>query len=311
MPIVSVIVPVYKVEAYLERCVDSLLGQSLRDIEILLIDDGSPDACGEICERYAALDSRVRVLHQENAGLSAARNAGLQLARGEWIMFADSDDWVEPDFCRLPYEAALAHGADMVIFGDIYHRKDGVITRSFAEAGPLGPEEAMAYAVRKNVSVWSKLYHRSLFREIRFPEGYVFEDQLTTPKLVHAARSVYRLDACLYHYRYRADSICHKKTPRSERDYFAMMRGQIRDLESWGCAALAREVEEKICLKYLIKLGRSAEDSETHSEALRGMRGFPAGWTWKRKLLLTLFRFSPWLFDRVCELSGRRLPPEK
>lgn len=311
MPIISVIVPVYEVEAYLERCVDSLLSQSMRNIEIILIDDGSPDACGEICDRYAAHDPRVRVIHQENAGLSAARNAGLELARGEWIMFVDSDDWVEPDFCRLPYEAALAHGADLVIFGNIKHRKNDNILKKHIEEGALGREESVAYVVKKNITVWNKLYHRSLFHEIRFPEGYVHEDVVATPKLVHAARSVYRLDACLYHYVYRADSICQARGLLSRRDSFIMKTGLVRDLKVWGYDALAGELEEELCLRYLIRLGRFAEDSAFHMEAVGRIRGFPADWTRKKKAMLALWRCSPWLFDRVCILTGRRLPPEK
>lgn len=187
MPLISVIVPVYRVDAYLERCVDSLLNQSMREIEIILIDDGSPGKCGTICDRYAAQDTRVRVIHQENAGLSAARNAGLDRAQGEWIMFVDSDDWVELDFCRLPYEVALAHQADLVMFGTISHKKTGEIVFSHVEEGLLSKDDAITYAVKKSIAVWNKLYHSSLFREIRFPEGYVFEDSFVTPKLVHAA----------------------------------------------------------------------------------------------------------------------------
>ena len=283
MPIISVIVPIYGVEAYLERCVDSLLRQSMRNIEIILIDDGLRDACGEICDRYAAHDPRVRVVHQENAGLSAARNAGLELAQGEWIMFVDSDDWVEPDFCRLPYEAALAHGADLVIFGNTYHRKDGKIIEKHIEEGALGREESVAYTAKRSIVIWNKLYHRSLFHGIRFPESYIYEDSFATPKLVHAARSVYRLDACLYHYVYRADSICHRKTPRSRKDYFIMKMSLVRDLKGWGYNALAEKLAENFCLRYLIQFGRFAEDSAFHMETLRGIRGFPAGWTWKKK----------------------------
>ncbi len=309
MPLISVIVPVYRVDAYLERCVDSLLNQSMREIEIILIDDGSPDKCGTICDRYAAQDTRVRVIHQENAGLSAARNAGLDRAQGEWIMFVDSDDWVELDFCRLPYEAALAHQADLVMFGTISHKKTGEIVFSHVEEGLLSKDDAITYAVKKSIAVWKKLYHSSLFREIRFPEGYVFEDIFVTPKLVHAARSVYRLDACLYHYAYRADSICHAREPRSRRDYLVMKSAQIRDLSCWGYADLARESMQNLSLIYLIRLGRFAEDSALHMETLRRIRRFPSGWTWKKKMIFVLFRVSPRLFDSVCILSGRRLPP--
>ena len=115
-PKVSVIVPMYNVEAYLPRCLNSLRRQTLSDIEIILVDDGSPDRCGEIADRYAREDGRFRVIHQANAGLSAARNRGIELASAPYLMFVDSDDWVEPDFCRIPFETAEEHGADLVIF---------------------------------------------------------------------------------------------------------------------------------------------------------------------------------------------------
>ncbi len=281
----------------------------MQEIEIILIDDGSPDKCGMICDRYAVQDARVRVIHQKNAGLSAARNAGLDLAQGEWIMFVDSDDWVEPNFCRLPYEAALAHEADLVMFGRISHKETGEIVFSHVEEGFLSTDAAITYAVKENVAVWNKLFHSSLFREIRFPDGYVYEDSFVTPKLIHAARSVYRLDVGLYHYCYRADSICHAGGLRSHRDYLLMRSALIRDLSRWGYAELAREPKQDLSLTYLSQFGLFAEDSALYVETLRRMRRFPSDWTWKQKMLFILFRVSPWLFDNVCILSGKRCPP--
>lgn len=116
-PLVSIIVPVYKVEDYLERCLDTLCRQSLKDIEIILVDDGSPDRSGEICDQYAKEDRRIKVLrHPENRGLSAARNTGIAYAAADYLMFVDSDDWVHVDFCKLPYEYAMQHQADLVMF---------------------------------------------------------------------------------------------------------------------------------------------------------------------------------------------------
>ena len=116
-PLVSVIVPVYKVEDVLARCLDTLCRQSLRDIEIILVDDASPDRCGEICELYAAEDARCKVIHHsENRGLSAARNTGIAQASADYLMFVDSDDWVHEDFCKLPYECAVQQQADLVLF---------------------------------------------------------------------------------------------------------------------------------------------------------------------------------------------------
>ena len=167
-PLVSVIVPVYKVEPYLERCLDSLVAQTLKEIEIIVIDDGSPDRCGEICDAYAAKDARFRVVHQENRGLSAARNAGIELARADYLMFVDSDDWVEPEFCRLPYEAAVEHGAELVMFS--YEKTDG----SRGRVCPQGFEEGAKDRVTAlkmllhgvGMVAWNKFYHKKLFSDI-------------------------------------------------------------------------------------------------------------------------------------------------
>ena len=116
IPKVSVIVPIFNVKAYLPRCLDSLCCQTLTEIEIILIDDGSSDGSGEIADRYAQTDNRFQVIHQENRGLSAARNRGIEAAQAYYLMFVDSDDWVDPDFCRIPYEIATDHGVELVIF---------------------------------------------------------------------------------------------------------------------------------------------------------------------------------------------------
>ena len=118
IPKFSIVVPVYKVEAYLERCLGSLISQTLTDIEIILVDDGSPDNCPRICDQYAKKDSRIKVIHQKNAGVSAARNKGLEYATGEWILFCDSDDWMEANACEVLYQTGIEKNVDSVV-GDI------------------------------------------------------------------------------------------------------------------------------------------------------------------------------------------------
>lgn len=111
--LISIIVPVYNVEPYLEQCIDSILNQSFRDFELILVDDGSPDRCGEICDRYAAADDRIRVIHQKNGGVSAARNAGMEVSKGKYIVFVDSDDMVHPLYLEHLYKAIQKHNADI------------------------------------------------------------------------------------------------------------------------------------------------------------------------------------------------------
>ena len=126
-PLISIIIPVYKVEPYLRKCLDSVVQQTYRNLEIILVDDGSPDSCGAICDEYATKDERITVIHQENKGLSAARNAGLDIATGDYIQFVDSDDWIEPDALATVLSIAEDHHVDIVCFGFNKHLPSGEI----------------------------------------------------------------------------------------------------------------------------------------------------------------------------------------
>lgn len=171
-PLVSVIVPVYKVEDVLVRCLDSLCRQSLRDIEIILVDDASPDRCGEICDKYAAEDARFKAIHHpENRGLSVARNTGIIHASADYLMFVDSDDWVHEDFCKMPYECAVQQQADLVLFCYRYIDKNGSMRKvnkaEGRDAGTLTRMEAIELLVHVvGNAAWNKLYSRKLFHTI-------------------------------------------------------------------------------------------------------------------------------------------------
>ncbi len=212
-PLLSIIVPVYKTEDYLGECLDSLLRQSFADYEIVLVDDGSPDGCGALCDGYARRDSRIRVIHQANGGLSAARNAGLDIATGTYVTFVDSDDSLSPDTYAanmallrrdasidlLEYPVCVYHGSprqclwqpgDREVKGCPAVFEDWVNTRRYRHA----------YA-------WNKIYRRALFDAVRFPVGRDFEDLFTMPRLMRRAKHILLSDAGLYVYRYRTDSI--------------------------------------------------------------------------------------------------------
>ena len=156
MPKFSIIVPIYNVEEYLERCISSLLRQTLQDIEIILVDDGSPDGCPAICDRYAAVDGRIRVIHKQNEGVSAARNDGLAAASGDWVIFCDSDDWMEPDACRILYETGEREQVDVVV-ADIHRIKgreliyNRFFSREFVLREEDGHREALDDLVRADI----------------------------------------------------------------------------------------------------------------------------------------------------------------
>lgn len=209
--LLTVIVPVYNVERYLRECIDSLLCQTYSNLEIILSDDGSKDGSAAICEEYAARDSRVKVIHKENGGCASARNAALNIARGEYITFADSDDWLASD----AYEAMMAliekYNVKLVCAG----RFD--VTDGATEKGLCPVKEAVISGMElaKRIFLWDnadsspcdKIFHRSIFRELRFPEGVSCDDIAVVYKTAIQAGEAAMLPRPVYYYRHRSGSI--------------------------------------------------------------------------------------------------------
>ena len=210
---ISVIIPVYKVESYLHKCVDSVLNQTYSNLEVILVDDGSPDNCGAICDDYARQDPRVKVIHKQNGGLSSARNAGLDIAAGDYIGFVDSDDWMEPDAYEAMLNAAVRHGVKLVCAGRLDEEEEtGVTTQG------LCPEKEEVVSGKELVrriflwdhldsAAWDKLYARELFQQIRYPFGKVMEDLPTTYRIALLAGKAALLPKRIYHYLHRGGSI--------------------------------------------------------------------------------------------------------
>ena len=308
-PQVSVIVPVYQVRPYLERCVDSLLQQSLHEIEIILIDDGSTDGCDQICDRYAALDERVRVVHQKNAGLSAARNVGLDLAQAPYIMFVDSDDWVEPDFCKIPWGIAKEAQVGLVFFAHRkWNGKSALKRHSWPKMGLIQEEDALNFILFQSITIWDKLYARELFNEIRFPIGRYCEDYAVTHQIIHKAGKAFYTDLVLYNYCIREGSITHQNNPQVLKDAHEMRNIQIRDLKRWKYQSLAEAVIDKEAFSQLLVYGKRSPFAAESAERLRTIRGFPHIFSWRQKIMLQVFRLSPSVFDLISILSGKRRP---
>ena len=206
----SIVVPVYKVEQYIHKCIDSILEQSFKDFELILVDDGSTDNCGNICEEYAEKDYRIRVIHQANAGLSAARNTGIEVASGKYITFVDSDDWID----NKTYEKAfcfLRENQLEVACYDIWTVKGTKI-----KFKPRYPQNKIFVGVEGvnailedgiDNSAWNKIYLKKLFDGIRYPKGRVYEDVATVYKVLAKAERVGYLKQPLYYYLKRGDSI--------------------------------------------------------------------------------------------------------
>ena len=204
---ISVIVPVYKVESYLRQCIDSILCQTYQNLEIILIDDGSPDKSGDICEEYAKADTRIRVFHTENKGLSATRNLGLREAKGEYIGFVDSDDWIEPDMYEKLLRRMEETGTSISICGfwNEYLKKKSEVR--VCDAVYSGTDAIRALVCDLTNGVWNKLFKKEVWTGIRFPEKRVYEDIATLYKVVLSADCLSCTKETLYHYRRRQGSI--------------------------------------------------------------------------------------------------------
>lgn len=212
MELISVIVPVYKVESYLDRCVQSIVDQTYQNLEIILVDDGSPDNCPAMCDQWAEKDSRIKVLHKTNGGLSDARNAGMAIASGELMGFIDSDDWIEPNMYELLYQHMQHNQADISACGVEMVWEDATPCRMLTASGSyvLSQEEAMKAIILEDLlkqPVWYKLYKSDLIRNIPFAVGKYHEDVFWSYQAIGAAKRICVFDTPCYHYVQRTGSI--------------------------------------------------------------------------------------------------------
>lgn len=212
-PCISIIVPVYNVEKYLKKCITSILKQTFRDFELILVDDGSTDCSGKICDDFAKMDSRIFVIHKNNAGLSSARNIGISIARGNYLGFVDSDDYIATDMYEMLYKNLIREDADISVCG-IYHcyagRKSKVNEFYYKV---LNVQEAIRFIFERkdaDVSAWNKLYKKEIFHSVRYPEGKIYEDTYVIVRLFMLCRKIVFSSERKYYYCHRAGSITTK-----------------------------------------------------------------------------------------------------
>lgn len=212
--LISVIVPIYNVEHYLAKCIETIINQTYANLEIILVDDESPDNCPAICEEYAARDARIKVIHKKNGGLSDARNHGLDIAAGEYIAFVDSDDYIAPDMIEKLYQAARASQADLAIGSINYVDEDDKIMEDNQQYAPAQTTDSKGFwnlyfsgICVPLVVAWNKLYARHLFEDIRYDVGKYNEDEFIIHKIVERCQTITMIDDKIYNYRQRQNSI--------------------------------------------------------------------------------------------------------
>ena len=236
--LISIVVPIYNVEKYLKECVDSILTQTYQNLEIILVDDGSTDNSGKICNEYLNKDSRIKVFHKSNGGLSDARNYGIKQSNGKYIQFTDSDDFLDKDMIKILYNDVKENNSDVSICS-FYSLKEGIIfTDATYEKKSFSRDEAIKVnLLDKEIRnyAWNKLYRKSIFDSVQYPKGKLFEDIPTLPRIFLQSSKISIIDIPLYYYRQRSDSILHKKTKKSEFAYLDAVEeisNEIRTVDS-------------------------------------------------------------------------------
>lgn len=249
--LISVIIPVYKVEKYVEKCIQSVINQTYENLQIILVDDGSPDNCGKICDEYAKKDHRIEVIHKSNGGLSDARNKGLEIAKGEYIGFVDSDDYIEADMYEVLYNLLKQYNADVSIC-NFYTVSQGKISIKNADNGINEYnriEILKEILLDKNIQsyAWNKLYKKELFDEIKYPIGKKYEDIGTTFFLLEKCNKVVVTGKSEYYYINRQDSIVNNVTESTITDYIELIMQRydyieenIKELSSYNKDYLKR-----------------------------------------------------------------------
>lgn len=246
---ISVIIPVYNIQSYINQCIDSVLRQTFKDFELILIDDGSTDQSGIICDWYAEKDERISVYHQENQGLSVARNRGVESARGRFVTFIDSDDYIANNYLQLLYEAAISTGSQIAVCQH-YHFQNSVVEepRKISDPIIMSGREAVLQVYKPNsivfITAWAKLFDTKIIREIPFPVGKIHEDEAVIPKVLYLAKRVCVIEDKLYYYRIRNDSIMAQKFSVRRYDGLEAIDGCIALFQDYGEDKIANQVIE-------------------------------------------------------------------
>ena len=269
---ISVIVPVYKVEPYLHRCVDSILAQTYKDFELILVDDGSPDKCGVICDEYASKDRRVVVIHLENGGLSAARNAGIDWAfensDSDWLTFVDSDDWVTTDYLHTLLTAAQYAGTNISVgnhrYVDKYESKTDCDNTNTIKV--MTPEEFIVGETRRYNFAWAKLYRKQCFNMVRYPNGKNFEDVFTTYKMLFACEKIAVVDKVIIFYFNNPESITRATWSPSELVILDGTKEQLMFYKKNGFQKAVEVTERRLLWNYTYQITRVSNSNLEQKE---------------------------------------------
>lgn len=309
--LISIIVPVYKVEKYLKRCIDSVLSQSYSNWEMILVDDGSPDKCPQICDTYASKDHRIKVIHKENGGLSSARNAGLDVITGSYVTFLDSDDYLHSDALNDIYQVAISEQADIVQFSFIRGCSDVFPSIKKMTSYHTFDNHSIFYSSFQKIILWGKLYKTLLWDGIRMPVGKINEDDATTWKLYYRSSRTVCLDTAYYYYYENPNSIMAQQNKAVRLDFIDAYLERIAFFEQKQDKFLLDLSKWRFCLPLMLNYIRGNVYTKDlplllsyfkeHVGAALSCSKVP----FAHRVLLATFNFCPQVFRKIFMILGK------
>lgn len=312
---VSIIVPVYNVEKYLRKCLDSISSQTLKEIEVILVDDGSTDSSSKICDEYSKIDNRFKVIHKTNGGLSDARNVGIDIARGQYIGFVDSDDYININMFEILYSNIIIYDADISVCdfkkvyednNDIIENYNGYIIHKYSNMDSLN--QLYNENVFSFVPAWNKLYKKDLFKELRYKVGKIHEDEYIIHELLYSCKNVIYITCDLYYYLQRDGSIMKLKYSISRLDALDAYRERVIFFKRIGEKKLIKNAVFEYSIKFFESYFRVKYEIDNSykylikikKEYLKLLKDvlFCDLYSMKERITIMIFCISPILYEK-------------
>lgn len=318
MPKISIVVPVYNVEAYISACVTGILNQTFRDFELILVNDGSTDSSGKMCDEFAVADNRIRVIHKKNGGASDARNCGIDVAKGEWIVFFDSDDCFEHDIVQKLYDAVQRENADMAVcsidlFNDDCLEEKYIPNHFVVTPGIFSGSEILAtgYIPTIYVTPCCKIFKKSLFDNLRYAVGRICEDEAIIHRILHRCEKIVVTDEILYHYRQIQSSVSHTVSPKKLDALYAFYDRFFfyKDNKIQNSDVVLNSYFWNLD-NYYFRIEKNTESAPRLRECMKNTRKLMPYYlrvknvSLKERLLKLVFCISPCIYERIAKLVG-------
>lgn len=313
LPLISVIIPIYNVEKYLPRCIESVISQSYKNLEIILVNDGSTDNCSKICDNYLLKDSRISVIHKKNGGASSARNEGLEKVRGEYITFVDSDDYIHPLFVEKLFRLCEDHRCKLAQCDFEQGTEDEFNERPQKAITKIMSKENLFDTREFKIIPCGKLYHKSLFLDVRFPEGKIHEDEFVTYKLGYYANQVVLTNEKMYYYFQSPNSVMRNNSKFIKLDFIEAYTERIEFFDTKDEVKLKNISIKEYCIRlmlYFIKL-KNSQNNIKQSKFVFDL--FKENYNLirkekficiKEKIILMTFLYFPNVFSKIIKLMG-------